>query len=170
MEQKIKMTWYEKLMRGKVQHYNPKKYWKRRSRVINYRGGILEKVICTWYLYLIKKDDAFNNASFGTHLGKGATFSDIPRTPHGINGIIVSHNAVIGKHCCIYHQVTIGEADENVDNAPTIGDNVFIGAGAKIIGKIIIGNNVKIGANCVITFDVPENSTVVMEKAKIIAK
>lgn len=49
-----------------------------------------------------------------------------------------------------------------------IGDNVYIGAGAKIIGNVHVGNNVKIGANCVVFMDVPDNCTVVMPKPRII--
>lgn len=51
-----------------------------------------------------------------------------------------------------------------------IGDNVFIGAGAKIIGKVKIGNNVKIGAGCIVVTDVPDNAVVVMNKPRIIIK
>lgn len=109
--------------------------------------------------------DAFNNASLGTHLGYGAQFSGIPNFPHGLYGIVVSHNAVIGSNCTIYHQVTIGEGN---GGAPIIGDNVLIGAGAKVIGQIKIGNNVKIGAGCVVTDNVPDNATVVSQKARII--
>lgn len=67
-------------------------------------------------------------------------------------------------------QVTIGGSMHNKknDNAPIIGDNVLIGAGAKIIGNIIVGNNVKIGANCIVVDDVPDNSTVVLNKPRII--
>lgn len=54
--------------------------------------------------------------------------------------------------------------------APIIGDNVFIGAGAKIIGKIKIGNNVNIGAGCIVVTDIPDNVTVVMNKPRIILK
>ena len=54
--------------------------------------------------------------------------------------------------------------------AANIGDNVFIGAGAKIIGGVTIGDNVKIGANCIIVEDIPSNSTVVMPKPRIIIK
>ena len=98
-------------------------------------------------------------------MGYGATFQDIPRFPHGLYGIIVSHNAIIGKNCTIFHQVTIGEGH---GGAPTIGNNVLIGAGAKIIGKIKVGNNVKIGAGCVVVDDVPDGATLVMQKARII--
>ena len=54
--------------------------------------------------------------------------------------------------------------------APEIGDNVFIGAGAKIIGKIKIGNNVRIGAGCIVVTDIPDNATVVMSKPRVILK
>jgi len=54
--------------------------------------------------------------------------------------------------------------------APKIGDNCYIGAGAKIIGNIVVGNNVRIGANAVVVEDIPDNSVVVMEKPRIIQK
>lgn len=127
------------------------------------RGGVF--LVKLFYLYRIKKMDAFNNASLGTHIGYGARFEGIPIFPHGIYGIIVSHNAIIGKNCTIMHQVTIGEGK---NGAPRIGDNVFIGAGAKIIGGIRVGDNVKIGAGCIVVEDVPDNSTVVMQKPRII--
>lgn len=95
-------------------------------------------------------------------------FDSIPSLPHGLNGIIISHNARIGKNCTIYHQVTIGEGDDIIDGAPQIGDNCYIGAGAKIFGNIVIGNNVKIGANCIVNKDVADNTTVVLDKPRYI--
>lgn len=78
------------------------------------------------------------------------------------NGIIVSAFASIGEDCTILQQVTIGQDKFKDDNkAPIIGDRVFIGAGAKIIGPICVGNDVKIGANAVVTKDVPDGVTVV---------
>lgn len=65
----------------------------------------------------------------------------------------------------IYHQVSITGWE---GRTPVIGDNVMIGAGAKIIGGVKIGNNVKIGAGCIVPIDVPDNATVVMEKPRII--
>ena len=111
--------------------------------------------------------DAFNNASMGTDIGFGAKFETPPHLQHGLNGIIVSHYAHVGKNCWIAQQVTIGQAiDKNV--APVIGDNVIIGAGAKILGEIRIGNNVVIGANAVVTTDVPDNCVVGGVPAKVI--
>ena len=119
-----------------------------------------------WYLYRIKRSDAFNNASMGTNLNSGAKFAEPPILPHRLNGIIISHYASIGKNCTIHQQVTIAQ-DEN-NNAATIGDNVFIGVGAKIIGDVKIGDNVKIGANAVVVKDIPNNSTAVGVPARII--
>jgi serine O-acetyltransferase len=80
---------------------------------------------------------------------------------HGTSGVFISGGAVIGKNCTIYHQVTIGSnmlVDSKNLGSPTIGDNVLIGAGAKIIGKVRIGNNCRIGANAVVSIDLPDNS------------
>ena len=100
-------------------------------------------------------------------MGFGASFASIPYLPHGLYGIIVSHNATIGSNVTIFHRVTIGEGD---NGAPTIGNNVLIGAGAIILGNITVGNNAKIGAGCIVTKDVPDNATVVMEAPRIIFK
>lgn len=77
----------------------------------------------------------------------------------------MSHNAIIGSNCTIFHQVTIGEGK---GGAPIIGDNVLIGAGAKIIGNVKIGSNSKIGVNAVVAHDVPENSIVIAPEGNII--
>ena len=78
-----------------------------------------------------------------THFEYGAHFEGIPILAHGLNCVMISHNARIGKNCTINHRVTIGEGK---GGAPIIGDNVMIGTGANIIGGITIGNNVKIGS------------------------
>jgi len=75
----------------------------------------------------------------------------------------------IGKNCSIGQGVTIGSKGAGKSNGwPTLGDNVYIGAGAKIIGNIVIGNNVSIGANAVVTKDIPDNCTAVGIPAKIL--
>ena len=141
-----------------TQHYNPGTYWKMRAEVVNPKSKT-PKLTRLWYFYRIKRMDAFNNASMGTGWGSGAKFSTPPRLYHGLNGIIISHYAVIGKNAIINQQVTIAGGSER--EAVIIGDNVMIGAGAKIIGPCRIGNNVKIGANAVVAKDIPDNCTVV---------
>ncbi|MDN3019183.1 serine acetyltransferase [Paenibacillus sp. BSR1-1] len=92
---------------------------------------------------------------------------------HGANGLIIHPGAKIGRNVVIYHQVTIGINPGELGKstkAPVIGDNVFIGAGAKIIGDVSVGNNSIIGANTVIVRDIPPNSTVVGSPARIIEK
>lgn len=94
-------------------------------------------------------------------------------TPHGLAGIFISYGASIGPGCTIFHQVTIGSntlPDSRGRGAPVIGRNVYIGAGAKIIGAVTVGDNARIGANAVVTFDVPPNATVVQERPRVILR
>lgn len=156
-----------KLILGNIQHFNHRKYWKMRDEVIN-PNSKKNKLVRLIYLYRIKKSDAFNNASMGTDLGKGAYFETPPILPHGLNGIIISHYATIGKNCTIHQQVTI--AQDNNSKSAIIGSDCMIGAGAKIIGNVKIGNNVKIGANSVVVTDIPSNCTAVGVPAKVIKR
>lgn len=77
--------------------------------------------------------------------------------PHP-NGIVIHKDAVIGPNCLIFQQVTIGTNGKGV---PHIGGHVDIGAGARIIGPITIGDHARIGANAVVTHDVPSGRTAV---------
>jgi len=89
---------------------------------------------------------------------------------HGM-GVVIGETAEIGSNCLIYHGVTLGGVSSNEGKRhPTLGNNVVVGAGAKILGNIKIGDNVKIGANSVVLDDVPANSTAVGIPAKIILK
>jgi len=86
-------------------------------------------------------------------------------------GIVVNSRSVIGKNCNISHGVTIGQLNRGERMGyPVIGDQVFIGPGAKILGRIKIGDNVAIGANCVVTTDIPSNSVVVGNPGKVISQ
>lgn len=163
--EELQLSTLERMLRDVVQRYNHNRYWRYRTIVVDSSRG--SKLGDLFRLYYIKRADAFNNASMGTHRNMGATFETPPNLPHGLNGIIVSHNAVIGKNCTIFHQVTIGEGR---GGAPVIGDNVLIGAGAKIIGDVHIGNNVRIGTGCVVMQDVPENCTVIPAPAQFIQR
>jgi serine O-acetyltransferase len=91
----------------------------------------------------------------GARIGKGF-FID-----HGM-GVVIGETAVIGDNVLLYQGVTLGGAGlEKGKRHPTIGNNVVIGAGAKILGNINVGDNSYIGANAVVIKEVPANSTVV---------
>ncbi len=110
-----------------------------------------------------------NNSSIAWN----SRFKSEPCFPHGMKSIFISGGALIGNNCVIFQQVTIGSItlpDARSKGVPVIGDNVYIGSGAKIIGGVKIGNNVRIGANTVVHKDVPNNSIVVSGEQKIIPK
>lgn len=120
-------------------------------------GAILNLVLMH-YRYLFGIDLKRN-----TKIGKGFYIGHF-------SGIVISSKAVIGNNCNISQGVTIGIAGKGENRGcPIIGNNVYIGAGAKIIGKITIGNNVAIGANAVVTKDIPDNAVVGGIPAKIIS-
>ena len=163
MKMEVELSKTENILRSVIQRYNHKKYWKYRDIVVDPKRG--SKIGDLLRLLYIKRADAFNNASMGTHRNFGADFAEAPHLPHGLNGIIISHNAVIGCDCKIFHQVTIGEGR---GGAPKIGDHVLIGAGSKLIGGIRIGDYVKIAAGSIVMQDIPDNSIAVGIPAKVI--
>ncbi|KST62083.1 serine O-acetyltransferase [Mastigocoleus testarum] len=99
----------------------------------------------------------------GAVIGKGV-FID-----HGM-GVVIGETAVVGDYCLLYQGVTLGgTGKETGKRHPTLGCNVTVGAGAKILGNINIGNHVRIGAITVVLKDVPPNSTVVGIPGRIIS-
>lgn len=88
---------------------------------------------------------------------------------YGGIGVVIHKKSVIGSNVNIGQQVTIGGKSGN-PNLPVIGNNVFIGAGAKILGDVKIGDNVIIGANSVVIKDVLANTTVAGIPARVIIK
>ena len=112
-------------------------------------------------------------ARLDSWIGVRSKFLGVPCFPHGCRGIFISNNAVIGKNAVIFHQVTIGSntlSDSKNFGSPVLGDNVYIGAGAKIIGGVTIGDNCRIGANAVVTEDMTPNSVAVQSPTRIINK
>jgi serine O-acetyltransferase len=127
---------------------------------INCKSGLVANFVIIWLEYRRKK--------LGNRLG----FS-IPCNVFGpglsiahVGTIVVNYQAKIGKNCRIHICVNIGAAKEN-NKAPIIGDNAYIGPGAKLFGGIILGDNIAIGANAVVNKSFPEgNCTLVGIPAK----
>lgn len=103
---------------------------------------------------------------FDVNLGNHTRIGGGLYLPHG--NVIVDGIVRIGKNCVIAPWVTVGVVDSVA--GPTIGDNVFIGSGAKVLGCIHVGDNVHIGANAVVINDVPSNVTVVGVPARIVRR
>ncbi|MBU1078382.1 MAG: serine O-acetyltransferase [Spirochaetes bacterium] len=98
----------------------------------------------------------------GAVIGKGF-FID-----HGM-GVVIGETTVIGNHVTLFQGVTLGGTGKIAGKRhPTIGDDVVIGTGAKVLGDITIGHNVKIGANSVVLKNVPDDSTVVGIPGRIV--
>ncbi len=86
-------------------------------------------------------------------------------------GVVIGETAVVGNDVLMYHQVTLGGTSlAKVKRHPTIGNNVLIGMGAKIIGAVEIGDHCKIGANAVVNKDVPPNCTIVGVPGRIVLR
>ena len=92
---------------------------------------------------------------------------------HGM-GVVIGETSEIGDNVTIYHMVTLGgispsidsDSQRNLKRHPTLKDNVVIGSGAQVLGPVIVGENAKVGANAVVTKDVPENAVMVGIPAK----
>jgi len=103
----------------------------------------------------------------GADIEIGATIGRNLQLPHP-NGVVINGRAVIGDNCMIMQQVTIGMIGHN--EVPRIGSGVYIGAGAKVIGAVDIGDKAAIGANAVVLQNVPSSCTAVGIPARIVRK
>ena len=100
----------------------------------------------------------------GAKIGRGMVID------HGM-GVVIGETTEIGDHCTIYQGVTLGGTGKDVGKRhPTLGNNVMVGAGAKVLGPFTIGDNTKIAANAVVLEEMPENCTAVGIPAKIVRR
>ena len=146
------------------------------------RGGLLNRLLATqWhalrlYRHSVRLDAAgrpslaaaclqFGKLLSGIEIDHGAVIGEGTVFIHG-HGIVIGPGSTIGANCRIFHQVTIGTQDGTT--YPTIGDDVILYPGAKIIGGVTIGDGARVGANAVVLTDVPAGATVAGNPAVIL--
>lgn len=130
--------------------------------------------------YLQKKRSKLLELVYGHYFMQRCSFIGLtcemagrPYFPHGVQGIYISATTCLGKDVIIFQQVTIGSNTihgSKHPGSPTIGNNVYIGAGAKIVGGVTVGDNCRIGANAVVYEDMPANSVAVCSSTRIVQK
>ena len=129
------------------------------------KNSLLRKPFSLLYKFLYKIVQVLTGIELPCEVPVGSNF----RIDH-FGDIIISGYASFGDNCIVRNGVTVGLKNIEEKAAPAIGNNVNIGAGAKILGNITIGNNVDIGANAVVITSVPDNSIAVGIPAKIISR
>jgi len=105
----------------------------------------------------------------GIEIHPGAEIGEGFFIDHGM-GVVIGETTQIGDNCHLFQGVTLGgTSSKRVKRHPTLGKNVVVGAGAKLIGAINVGNNVRIGAGSVVVSNVPDNATVVGVPGHVVA-
>ncbi len=106
----------------------------------------------------------------GIEIHPGATIGKRFFIDHGM-GVVIGETAIIGDDCTIYQGVTLGGTGKDIGKRhPTLGNNVMVGSGAKILGPFTVGDNSKIAAGAVVLSEVPPNSTCVGVPARIVKR
>jgi serine O-acetyltransferase len=118
--------------------------------------------------FLARVVSQFARFATGIEIHPGAVLGRGLFIDHGM-GIVIGETAEIGDNCTIYHGVTLGGTGKDKGKRhPTIGNNVLIGAGAKLLGPITVGDNSMIGSGSIVLDDVPPNTTVAGVKARAV--
>ncbi len=106
----------------------------------------------------------------GIEIHPGATIGRGVFIDHGM-GVAIGETAIVGDYCLIYQNVTLGGTGKQTGKRhPTLGNNVVVGAGAKVLGNINIGNNVRVGAGSIVLRNVPDDCTVVGIPGRIVSR
>ncbi|MFQ5896422.1 MAG: serine O-acetyltransferase [Nitrospinota bacterium] len=106
----------------------------------------------------------------GIEIHPGAQIGERFFIDHGM-GVVIGETTIIGRNCTLYQGVTLGGTSlEKGKRHPTLGDNVLVGVGAKVLGPFTIGSGSKVGAGSVVISDVPPNATAVGVPAKVVAQ
>jgi serine O-acetyltransferase len=125
---------------------------------------------CRKLFFLARLVSQFARCVTGIEIHPGAKIGRGLFIDHGM-GIVIGETAEVGDNCTIYHQVTLGGTGKDKGKRhPTIGNNVLIGAGAKLLGPITVGDNAMIGAGSVVLGDVDPDTTVTGPKARVVKR
>ncbi len=132
----------------------------KRAQRIRFKPFRLLALIIYFFLYKTAEALSGIRISSESEIGPGLLI-------HNFGGVVIKGR--IGKNCTVIQGAQIvARADGRGSGWPTLGDNVFVGAGAKVLGNVRIGNNVRIGANAVVMTDVPDDSVVMPPQSRII--
>lgn len=136
--------------------------------IVNYR--VTHKLYLKGHYFLARYLSQRSARKTGIEIHPGATIGKGLFIDHG-HGVVIGETAIIGNNVTLYQGVTLGgTGKENGKRHPTIGDNVMISAGAKVLGSFEIGDNCKIGAGSVVLSPVPSNCTVVGIPGRIVKR
>ena len=106
----------------------------------------------------------------GIEIHPGATIGKGVFIDHGM-GVVIGETAIVGDLCLIYQNVTLGGTGKQTGKRhPTLGENVVVGAGAKVLGNINIGHDVRVGAGSIVLRDVPNDCTVVGVPGRVVSR
>jgi serine O-acetyltransferase len=145
--------------------------------VTTYPGlhALLHYRVANWlwrkgFKWLARMLSTFSRWMTGIEIHPGATIGRRFFIDHGM-GVVIGETAEIGDDCTLYHGVTLGGTTWNKGKRhPTLQNGVVVGAGAKVLGPIIVGENARIGSNAVVTKEVPAGATVVGIPGRIVRK
>lgn len=149
------------LLFGEAFRYN---FWLRIGHFLR-QNRLMKYTLYPWVWLILRRLSIQLGSSIpaGTQIGSGLYIGHF-------SGIFVNGRCVIGKNCNLSHGVTLGQANRGPNKGyPTLGDNIYLGPGAKVVGAVRIGNDVAIGANCVVTKDVPDHAVVVGIPGRVIS-
>ena len=134
--------------------------------MLHYR--IAHKLYCKRHYFLARWISQRAVRKTGIEIHPGATIGKGLFIDHG-NGVIIGETTIIGDNVTLYQGVTLGGTGKDIGKRhPTLGNNVMVGAGAKVLGPFKVGNNARIAANSVVLREVPENATVVGVPGRIV--
>ena len=135
--------------------------------------AVIDHRIAHWFykkglFYIARSISQKSRKRTGIEIHPGATIGKRLVIDHGM-GIVIGETTIIGDDCLLYQGVTLGgSGKEKGKRHPTLGNNVLVGAGAKVLGSFTVGDNARIAANAVVLNEIPANATAVGVPAKVV--